>query len=526
MLGEATEAITRRAALRLAGEGRELLPSLVAERQRLNQEWTSLYEQTYIALESAGSEAEQDRARLAAARRAAEGRLARIDQELRTRFPGYLDLVRPRSISESAARALVGPNEAILMIVPSRFGTHLIAVTDREVHWARSDWTGAQVLRAVRRLRWNAGAPVALPAEELRALQAEGLSPRSFDRRAAHALYRQVVAPLLTALAGKTHLYVAATGSLASLPLSVLVTEAPAGADDDPAALRATSWMGDRFALTHIPSIPALASLRAAASAGGSPGRVPLMAFGDPLLQGQASQRGLTRSGAEPWGSAAAATRSAASGTLVQSGQLLRLARLPGTAVELEAVRALFGASSDALHLGGRATESAVRSADLRSARLLSFATHALVPGEVDGIVESGLVLSPPDQPTSSDDGFLAASEVAALQISADWVVLSACNTATSLDGQGLSDLARAFFHAGARNLLASHWPVSDEVAPRLVVEAVKLHEAGASRAVALQRAMIGVRNDASHDGTSQSWAHPFFWAPFVLIGGDPGPTP
>jgi CHAT domain-containing protein len=219
-----------------------------------------------------------------------------------------------------------------------------------------------------------------------------------------------------------------------------------------------------------------------------------------------------------------AATRSAASTNLVDSAQLLQLARLPGTAVELEAVRAVFGAPAEALHLGPQATESAVRSADLRSAKLLSFATHALVPGELDGIAESGLVLSPPAQPTSADDGFLAASEVATLQISADWVVLSACNTATSLDGQGLSDLARAFFHAGARNLLASHWPVSDEVAPRLVVHAVQQHQEGVPRATALQRAMIAIRNDTSRDATSQSWAHPFYWAAFVLIGGDPNP--
>ena len=105
--------------------------------------------------------------------------------------------------------------------------------------------------------------------------------------------------------------------------------------------------------------------------------------------------------------------------------------------------------------------------------------------------------------------------------LNADWVILSACNTATGdgAEAHGLGGLARAFFYAGARNLLASHWPVSDAVAPILTVRTIELERGGMARAEALQQAMREVRMDARHDTAESSWAHPFYWAPFVLIG-------
>jgi CHAT domain-containing protein len=175
------------------------------------------------------------------------------------------------------------------------------------------------------------------------------------------------------------------------------------------------------------------------------------------------------------------------------------------------------------LWLAERATEPNVRAADLSQTRILLFSTHGLTAAESNrvGLGEAGLVLTPPAVARDGDDGFLAASEVTSLRLNADWVILSACNTATG-DGTsaaGLGSLARAFFYAGARNLLASHWPVSDEVAPILITRTLALERAGTPRAEAFRRAMREIRMDASRDSADDSWAHPFYWAPFVLIG-------
>jgi CHAT domain-containing protein len=105
---------------------------------------------------------------------------------------------------------------------------------------------------------------------------------------------------------------------------------------------------------------------------------------------------------------------------------------------------------------------------------------------------------------------------VSTLRLNADWVILSACNTATGdAATAGLSQLARAFFYAGARNLLASHWPVDDEVAAKMTVRTLALEQAGTPRAEAFQQAAREIRNDPAH----AEWAHPFYWSPFVLIG-------
>ena len=168
----------------------------------------------------------------------------------------------------------------------------------------------------------------------------------------------------------------------------------------------------------------------------------------------------------------------------------------------------------------GEATEARVRATDLSDARVVAFATHGLVAGELDGLAEPALVLTPPAVATPEDDGLLTASEVARyLELNADWVVLSACNTAAGdrPGADGLSGLAKAFFYAGSRTLLVSHWPVASDAATRLTTRAFALAAAdpGAGRAEAVRRSMLELiaSPDAPH------YAHPMFWAPFIVVG-------
>ena len=106
-----------------------------------------------------------------------------------------------------------------------------------------------------------------------------------------------------------------------------------------------------------------------------------------------------------------------------------------------------------------------MKRAPLADYRIVYFATHGLVAGDIKGLAEPSLALSIPAQPSDLDDGLLTASEVAQLKLNADWVVLSACNTIAGdkPGAEALSGLARAFFYAGARALLVSHWAVAFE---------------------------------------------------------------
>ena len=210
------------------------------------------------------------------------------------------------------------------------------------------------------------------------------------------------------------------------------------------------------------------------------------------------------------------------------SGAFKLLAPLPETRDELLALATAFGAKPPEtfVRLGANATEAMVRSeSDLRDYRVIAFATHGLLAGDFAGLVEPALVLTPPDKPGSTDnDGLLTASEVAGLDLDADWIILSACNTAAGEkpEAEGLSGLARAFIHAGSRALLVSHWPAPSSAVAALTVfsaQALKDHpEVG--RAEALRLAMMRVMKGEHPDGRGHPWfAHPVFWAPLVNVG-------
>lgn len=525
MSGPADRAIVGMAVRRFAGSRQTALASLVRERQTLQDRWKSLESEYASSFDNAPGS--QDGGRQDLRRRIAEvnRQIARIDDRLEQEFPDYFSLTRPRPVDVASAQATLGEDDAILLVMPGELGTHVVALSREDIRWSRSDWSAERVSAAVQRLRWYVGASTTLDEEEIALLESDE-SPGgfySFDRATAHALHQQLVAPAAAILEGKRQLFVIAGGELSALPFSLLVTEPPTGEDNDPEALRDTRWLADAFALTHVPSVRALSLLRGMERAQADAAPASFVGFGDPLLSGSAQTRGLDRGYQAPDAADIVDTRSPSAKVLASVSALRSLPRLPGTARELRNMRTALGAPEDSVRLESEATETAVRGADLSDIDILAFATHGLTSRESGQLAEAGLVMTPPASASAQDDGYLAASEVTTLQLDAGWIILSACNTATGegAGAQGLSSLARAFFYAGAQSLLASHWPVNDEVAAKITVRTIQLEQERPelTRAEAFQQAMLEIRNDTSHDGAPLSWAHPAFWAPFTLIG-------
>ncbi len=527
MAGTADRAVARMAVRRFAETRGQGLAELARESDELAGAWQAADAAYSASLAATGEAAIARRAQIKQELARIESRIEDVEQRIRSEFPEYFALTRNAAIGLGDLQTVLAPDEAVLLLVPTPHGTHSMALTKDGGRWFRSDVNAAAMAQAVRRLLWDVGANVEVPLELEAEWQEEGGSGYPFDRTTAYNIYRQLIEPVNEALAGKRHVFVAAAGSLSSLPLSLLVTAPPEGSDGDPATLRATPWFGDAHALTQIPSVQSLLFLRAAARAGKS-GKGGFVGFGDPLLGGEGEERGVSRgTGRTGKGVPRAAAlfgdlRSGTGRRLADPARIAKLSRLPGTARELEAMRDALRAPAQSLHLGGEATETAIRAMDLSGARIIALATHGVLAGELQ-TAEPGLIFTPPEQASPDDDGLLTSSEIATLRLDADWVILSACNTAAG-DGSdgapGLSGLARSFFYAGARALLASHWPVRDDVAARLTVRALELEaEDGLSRAEALQHAMREIRDDASHDKSYDSWAHPNAWAPFTLIG-------
>jgi CHAT domain-containing protein len=277
---------------------------------------------------------------------------------------------------------------------------------------------------------------------------------------------------------------------------------------------RDAPWLVKRHAINVLPSVASLKALRQFAAR--EPAAKPLIGYGDPVFRPH--EPGSQRGAAGPADTTPRASGGSWRGAGVDQARLMAaLPALPDTAAELRTIAGKVGESD--LHLGAAASETNVKRARLADYRIVYFATHGLVAGDVEELGEPALVLSLPKEPSEHDDGLLTAGEVAQLKLNADWVVLSACNTAAGdrIGGEALSGLARAFFYAGARTLLVSHWTVDSQAAARLTTATfdVMASQPGIGRAEALRRAMLAYLGDPSDPQN----AYPAYWAPFALVG-------
>jgi tetratricopeptide (TPR) repeat protein/CHAT domain-containing protein len=579
---EGSEAAASLAQMAARGaKGDAALAALARERQDLVAEW----QQRDAAQTAAASQAPDKRDAQAEADNAArlsaiDARLAAIDTRLAAEFPSYAALVRPEPLSIADAQAQLGANEALVLvrhtnaIKPLPEETFIWVVTKTESRWVKSELTPTAIAEQVAALRcgldktlwldasdWSEATEEALRQKDNQIARRKGCetlakaepSPQlvgllpidvlPFDAARAHALYRALFGQVEDLIKGK-HLLVALDGALTSLPLSVLVTEAPK--DAIPATLgdyRAIAWLGTRQPVTVLPSVASLKVLRATAK----PSRASrvLLGIGNPLLEGPGTRyANLAQAARDKQAcpkqpttgeqliamrdSVVSSFQSLFRGAQADVTRVREWAPLPETADELCEIRARLGVPEGDILLGARAREAGIKelseSGRLADYQIVHFATHGALAGDVKGVAEPGLILTPPDAAgrdgaaLERDDGFLTASEIATLKLDANWVVLSACNTAagTGEHAEALSGMARAFFYAGARALLVSHWEVGSRTAVVLTTRAFEEMTARPEigRAEALR---ISMKSLIETGGIWQ--AHPSQWGPFVVVG-------
>lgn len=450
-------------------------------------------------------------------------RQQKATDEIVKRFPSYAEMLDPKPPSSEEINATLSDDEVFVSYYFGRARSFVWAVSKKSgTVFAEINAASAQIEEKVTRLREAVDSNIALVSDV-----------PVFDVQLAHELYSVLLKPIEQAWKPAKSLIIVTNGALGLLPLYLLPTEPTTIAEDGDVLFseyRNVPWLARTHAVSSVPSASSLLTLRRLPAA--RSGRSNFAGFGDPMFSVEQAEV-----------AAVVAPASDASSTVrgrsierrntpklkgVDSAELAQLPRLPDTAEELRSIAlALQVDPVKVLSLGKEANETLVKTMDLSGYKVIAFATHGLVPGELNGLTQPALALSSPTVTGNAEDGLLTMEEILGLKLDADWVILSACNTATGVGAgaEAASGLGRAFFYAGTRALLVTNWSVHSQSARELVTDLFKrqAENPDLGRSEALRQAMMDLVDGPGYKNaegkTEFSYAHPLFWAPYTIIG-------
>ncbi len=541
----ASSALSQMAARFSKGNGK--LAQLIRERQDKQSEWQAL-DKELIAVKSqkqkqrnieTENQIQQHLLKL-------ESRITQIDNILKKEFPEYIALANPAPLSIQDAQAQLQGDEVLVYFVDTAElenateETFIWFISKTDVKWIRSSLGSKSLDTAVKTLRCGLDSESWINEKKVQDCNKlldtnfkyndylKG-QPLPLNTTLSHKLYQEFFGDVKDIIHNKKLLLVP-SGPLTSLPFQILLTEPPKPGTN----YQDMKWIINDHDITILPSVSSLKALRRTLKP--SAATHQYLGIGNPLLSGpkETDKSAWNKQNCNfneatktikvaKWDSIENITKFFSRGQ-VNLTLLKRQHPLPETADELCAVAQVLGASEKSVVLGAKATEGNIKKFSnvgmLKQMKIIHFATHGLLAGETESLIknqaEPSLLLTPPNKASNFDDGLLTASEITQLKLDADWVILSACNTAggEKPGAEAMSGLARAFFYSGARALLVSHWYVDSNATVALITksfEALKkrpqLGRSGALR-VAIQDLI-----------KSKQYSHPEYWAPFIVVG-------
>jgi CHAT domain-containing protein/Tfp pilus assembly protein PilF len=478
-----SERARARAFLDLMTEGRMSVetgiePELLARQRELAQRMSDVQSQLIGAHSEKASAATL--AELERELERADDDYLNLSREFRRRYPRYAEIQYPEPPRLSQIQEMLGDTSLLLEYLVGEGDSFLFAVRKKDYKVARLP--GASQLREdVARLREAVSRPE-------RASLATYVS-------VAKRLYDDLVLPAKELAEDAGEILVVPDDILHYLPFELLLKTTSG------AALRPVPGQLPYLVRDHqVSYLPAAGLLPAVESAEAGVGReMDLLALGDPSYERDAAPSEI---------SAGPATRGAFDGN-----EPWKLRRLTHSRDEVTRIAALYPEGRSDILLGEQATEQNLKSEErLSKFRIVHLAAHGLLNESRPQF--SGLVVSLPRGP-SSEDGLLQAYEIFNLELNAELVVLSACETGLGkeIHGEGIVGLTRAFLYAGAAAVVVSLWKVADASTAELMVRFHQhLRDPLRSRSGALRRAQLDLIE-------SGAFAHPYYWAPFVLVG-------
>ncbi|MDC0190649.1 CHAT domain-containing protein [Rhodospirillales bacterium] len=456
---------------------------------------------------------------------------SKMQENLLVQFPDYTAFIKPQPISSSNVKNVLRDGEVLIITYVGENKTYVWALPKSgPIRFTQAKISHAELVKSISSLR---------VAVDPGAISTLGDIPE-FDVTQAYGLYHRLLKPVAEGWQRSPNILFVGHGPLSLLPLSLLPTNSIKLSKDKDLLFqryRAVPWLARTHSITMLPSVAALKALRKVNMKIAN--RQSFVGFGDPYFnedQALAADKNLAHqvTTASNVRGMPVKLRNRPKTRVVDSADLALLPRLPETGFELQSIAASMGSNpTNTIFLGRQANEGRVKKMKLDGFRVLAFATHGLVPGDLDGLNQPALALSAPKVAGIEGDGLLTMDEIFSLSLDADWVVLSACNTASG-DGAGaeaVSGLGRAFFYAGAKSLLVSNWPVHSGATAHLTstLFSFQAKNKSLSRATALQKTRVemidqGIQKDGQGN-PAFSYAHPIFWAPFTIIGDGGGAT-
>ena len=411
-----------------------------------------------------------------------ENRLNLLEIELRESDPALKGLADPVILDVADIQAMLDPETALLQYALGSQRSHVFLVTDESVHaWPLPD--KSRIETVARDLYTGLSVPARARADrETLATQIDAFS--------------RLILPPAEALV-QPRLLVVADGVLQYLPFTVLL-----GANGSDAA------GGDSLVheVVNVPSMSVLAAQREHRANNGEPARTVTI-FADPVFGGDDPRLAGSTVAAE---AEAPGAQSRQSSYGAHGGDL---ERLPATRYEAETIAQLVEPGSRHVRTGFDANRDAILNHELSDFRFVHFATHGRIDARYPLL--SWLAFSRFDETGAARDGLVRLHDIYDLELNAELVTMSACETALGreISGEGLTGLVQGFMYAGARSVLASLWQVPDRATAELMGSFYRnLLEADQAPAEALRNAQLEL-------SSRKRFQHPYYWSAFVLQG-------
>jgi CHAT domain-containing protein len=425
---------------------------------------------------------------------AAQTARATAESAAQAASPEYAQLTSAGTSAADIQRVL-GPNEGMIEFSIGARASFAALVTKDGIAAYRIDLPAAKAAAVVTALR-----------KTIEPIEENGqVTLPVFDVAGAHALYSSLFGPIDDRIGKLDRLTVIPSGPLTSLPLEVLVTEETKPVTDQ--NYKDVPFLIAKVAISYTPSPQTLVVQRQHTKP--AAGTHAYIGFGD----------------FQPWTRQQLAASFPPDRCQADFEGLSELQPLPGTRKEILAVgNNVFHAPAGDLVLGAAFTKARLTKTDLTQYRVIHLATHAFLPTELRCRPEPLIVLSTTRAAPNVNDSLLGLADILALKLDANLVLLSACNTAGpsgATTGDSLSGLARAFFFAGARGLLVTHWSLDDSAGPLLTALTMTPSGSAQDTATDLRQAKLAMirKVGGQPGGKYVFFTHPYAWAPFVLVG-------